>query len=230
MDKTISMVVIGNEVLRGKVREINASYVIEKAKELHLRVKSVHIVRDVIDDVVKALNIAAEASYVITSGGIGPTQDDLTLNAVAKFAGKKLYKSSLYIKLLKKLFKEKFNNQVEKMAYIPEGTKLILDKDGILPIMKFRNIFILPGEPSFFKRKCNECLKIIGKGNYFVKEFRLKTREELIAKKLNEFQCKYKSLFIGSYPSYEKGYVDISVEGNNKKLIEKAFKEIKNSL
>lgn len=230
MYKTISVVVIGNEVLRGKVSELNANHVIKESNKKYIRIKSIHIVMDRIKDIVNALKIATTASYVITSGGIGPTCDDITFKAIAKFANKKLYKDKIYLEKLKELFGDSFNKNIIKMAYIPQGSKLIMDKEGILPIVQFKNIFVLPGEPSFFKKKLEVCMKVIGRGSFIVKEFRVHKKEEEMAQTLKNIQKNYRDVFIGSYPDYKNGYVDICVEGENKNRVNRVVKELKRNL
>ena len=222
-----AILIIGNEILSGRTQDKNIAFISNWLNsKCGISVKEVRIIPDVERTIIKNIRILSkEFNYVFTTGGIGPTHDDITAQSIAKaFKVKYGYHKEAY-KILENYYgKAKFNDGRKKMAKMPQVAKLIYNPSSAAPGFITKNVFSLPGVPSILNSMIDNCKKHLTKGlKVHSKTVNLFTVESNISKKLAIVQKKYKNFVdIGSYPFFRLGKIGVSVvcrSTSKKKLI-----------
>lgn len=216
-EKTAAIIIIGNEILTRKVVDQNASFLLKELYELGVKVTKVEFIPDVIDVISTSVKVASdENDFVFTSGGIGPTHDDITFEAIAKAFSLPLVEYGEVISILEKQ-SYTLNKAVRKMALFPETTKLVYDAKRCYPISVLKNIYIFPGVPSVLRAKFEFIKETFRASPYFLVKIYTRQKEREIASYLEDTLTIYKNIEIGSYPNYEtKDYsVLITMESKN---------------
>ena len=211
-----SILIIGNEILSGRTQDLNVSFI---SNWLNLKcgigVYEVRIIPDVEKTIIKTvLELSKKFNYVFTTGGIGPTHDDITAKSISKaFKTKYEYHKEAFNILKKYYGVTKFNDGRKKMAKMPKGSFLIYNPSSAAPGFKIKNVFCLPGVPLILKSMINNCSKFLQKGKVtFSKSLNLVTVESNIAKQIGQIQKKYlKDIDIGSYPFFRLGKIGVSI-------------------
>ena len=229
---TSAILIIGNEILSGRTVDKNTSFIAKWLGELGISVEEVRVVPDKEQVIINSLNeLRKKYQYVFTTGGIGPTHDDITSESVAKAFGKKYdYNKEAYTILEKYYAKSDFNEGRKKMARMPEGATLIYNDNGSAPAFSVENVFVLPGIPSYVEAMIPQLKKVLVSGKKIISvTCDAKVRESSIAVDLEDIQNKYPEIDIGSYPySSQKGFgtmlvmrsIDETQVNNCKKEIE----------
>jgi molybdenum cofactor synthesis domain-containing protein len=205
---TSAILIIGNEILSGRTVDKNTSFIAKWLGDLGISVEEVKIIPDKEDVIISSLNeLRKKYQYVFTTGGIGPTHDDITSESVAKAFGKKYgYNKEAYAILEKYYAKSEFNEGRKKMARMPEGATLIYNKDGSAPAFSVENVFVLPGIPSYVELMLPQLKEVLVSGKKIVSfSCDAKVRESSIAVELSNIQNKYSDIDIGSYPYSKEG-------------------------
>ena len=189
-----AILIIGNEILSGRTQDKNIAFISNWLNsKCGISVKEVRIIPDDEKTIVKNILILSKKfSYVFTTGGIGPTHDDITAKSISKaFKVKYEYHEEAY-KILEKYYgKKKFNDGRKKMAKMPKGAKLIYNPASAAPGFLIKNVFSLPGVPSILNSMIENCKKYLVKGlKVHSKTLNLYTVESNIAKKLGQIQKK----------------------------------------
>ena len=222
-----AILIIGNEILSGRTQDKNIAFISNWLNSnCGISVKEVRIIPDVEKTIIKNIRILSKQfNYVFTTGGIGPTHDDITAQSIAKaFKVKYVYHKDAY-KILENYYgKAKFNDGRKKMAKMPQVAKLIHNPSSAAPGFLTKNVFSLPGVPSILNSMIDNCKKYLTKGlKVHSKTVNLFTVESNISKKLSIIQKKYKKYVdIGSYPFFRLGKIGVSVVSRStskKKLI-----------
>ena len=211
-----AILIIGNEILSGRTQDKNIAFI---SKWLNtncgITVSEVRIIPDVEKIIIKNIRSLSKLfNYVFTTGGIGPTHDDITAQSIAKaFKIKYGFHKKAYILLEKYYGKEKFNDGRKKMAKMPITSKLILNPSSAAPGFVTKNVLSLPGVPSILNSMIDNCKKYLVKGlEVHSKTVNLFTVESNISKELGIIQKKFKnSVDIGSYPFFRLGKIGVSV-------------------
>ena len=209
-----SILVVGNEILSGRTQDLNILYISNWLnKNCGINVTEARIIPDIEKIIVKnILDMSKKFNYVFTTGGIGPTHDDITAKSISRaFKVKYEYHKEAYLILEKYYGKIKFNEGRKKMAKMPKTSKLIYNPSSAAPGFKIKNVFCLPGVPSILKSMISNCSKFLRKGNVTKSiSIKLKTLESFIAKDLGLIQKIFiKSVEIGSYPFFRLGKVGV---------------------
>ena len=228
-----AIIVIGNEILSGRTQDINVSFLCKWLNDLGVRVTEVRIIEDNEDSIVKNVNeLKNKFKYIFTTGGIGPTHDDITSKSIAKaFNIKYDFHKEAYEILEKYYTPEKFNEGRKKMAKIPENAKLIYNPSSGAPGFIVKNVFCLPGVPSILKSMIYGLKdKIIGGNKILSQTITIQTVESEIAQSLEDVQKKFKNVEIGSYPFFRLGKIGVSIviRSTIKNEIDECYKEIVN--
>ena len=200
---TSAILIIGNEILSGRTVDKNTSFIAKWLGELGISVEEVRVVPDKEQVIIDSLNeLRKKYQYVFTTGGIGPTHDDITSESVAKAFGKKYdYNKEAYAILEKYYAKSDFNEGRKKMARMPEGATLIYNDNGSAPAFSVENVFVLPGIPSYVEAMIPQLKKVLVSGKKIISvTCDAKVRESSIAVDLENIQNKYPEIDIGSYP------------------------------
>ena len=227
-----AIVIIGNEILSGRTQDVNTVVVSKWLNELGVKLEEVRILPDLEDSIIKTINnLRKNFDYVFTTGGIGPTHDDITSKSIAKaFNLSYGYHKEAY-EILEKYYKpSEFNEGRKKMAKMPKEASLILNPSSGAPGFIVDNVYCLPGVPSILKsmlRGLNN--RITGGKKILNKTITLRTVESEIAGPLEKVQNKYEDVEIGSYPFFKQGKVGVSivVRSTDKNLISACYKDIK---
>jgi len=191
----------------------------------------VRVIPDIEDSIIKTINELKKIfNYVFTTGGIGPTHDDITSKSVAKaFNLSYGYHKQAYNILEKYYGKAKFSAGRKKMAMIPNKASLILNPSSGAPGFTVENVYCLPGVPSILKSMLGGLdNKIQGGKKILSKTISIQTVESEIAKSLEKVQNQFKSVEIGSYPFFRLGKIGVSlvVRSTKKKQIDDCYKQI----
>ena len=211
-----AILIIGNEILSGRTQDKNIAFLSNWLNaNCGITVSEVRIIPDVEKTIVKNIRVLSKVfNYVFTTGGIGPTHDDITAKYIAKaFKVKYGFHNEAYRILEKYYGKEKFNDGRKKMAKMPLIAKLIYNPSSAAPGFITKNVLSLPGVPSILNSMIENCKKYLIKGSKFhSKTINLFTVESNISKQLAIVQNKYKkSVDIGSYPFFRLGKIGVSV-------------------
>jgi molybdenum cofactor synthesis domain-containing protein len=226
-----AIIIIGNEILSGRTQDINVLNISNWLNGLGVRLEEVRVIPDVEKTIVKTVNeIRKRFTYIFTTGGIGPTHDDITSKSISKaFHVKYCFHPEAYNILENYYEKGKFNIGRKKMAKTPKGAHLIYNPSSAAPGFFIKNVYCLPGVPSILKSMLGGLSnKIIGGSKILSKTLVLRTVESEISIPLEKVQKKYKNIDIGSYPFFKQGKIGVSLVMRSKKikLIEKCTIDI----
>ena len=229
-----AILVIGNEVLSGRTQDKNVAFISNWLNsECGIIVMEVRIIPDIKKVIIKhVLDLSKTYNYVFTTGGIGPTHDDITSESISKaFKLKYEFNPEAY-KILEKYYGAKeFNNPRKKMAKMPRRSKLIYNPSSAAPGFFIKNVLVMPGVPSILNSMIENCKKYLKQGVKIISiTTNLLTVESKISKELGNIQKKYKqSVSIGSYPFFRLGKVGVSIviRSEKKLLANKCYKDIK---
>ena len=205
---TSAILIIGNEILSGRTVDKNTSFIAKWLGDLGISVEEVKIIPDKEDVIISSLNeLRKKYQYVFTTGGIGPTHDDITSESVAKAFGKKYdYNKEAYAILEKYYANSDFNEGRKKMARMPEAASLIYNKQGSAPAFSIENVFVLPGIPSYVELMLPQLKDVLISGKKIISvSVDAKIRESSVAVDLSKIQDKYPNIDIGSYPYSKEG-------------------------
>ena len=218
-----AILIIGNEILSGRTQDKNVSFIANWLNsKCGISVAEVRVIPDeekiIINNI---LVLSKKFNYVFTTGGIGPTHDDITAQSISKsFKVKYEYHKEAY-KILENYYgKKKFNDGRRKMAKMPRGSKLIYNPSSAAPGFIIKNVLSLPGVPSILNSMIENCKRFLIKGTkVHSKTLNLYTVESNISKKLGQIQKKYKKFVdIGSYPFFRLGKIGVSVVSRSTSL------------
>jgi len=209
-----AILIIGNEILSGRTQDTNTSTLANWLNSIGVKVNEVRVIPDVEEKIVDTLNVLREENnYVFTTGGIGPTHDDITAQSVAKAFGLKYEVHKEAFKILVAYYKPgEFNEGRQKMVWMPSNAELILNPTSGAPGFSVKNVFCLPGVPSILKSMLGGLKnRIVGGRPIISNTISLKTVESEIASSLTKVQDNNKEVEIGSYPFFHAGKLGVSI-------------------
>ena len=210
-----AILIIGNEILSGRTQDTNTSTLATWLNSIGVKVGEVRVIPDIEKTIIDTLNLLRETyNYVFTTGGIGPTHDDITAQSISKAFKVKYEYNKEAFKILKKYYgSSKFNDGRKKMAKMPKGTKLIYNPSSAAPGFIIKNVLSFPGVPSILNSMIENCKKYLIKGlTVHSKTTNFFTVESNISKQLGLIQKKHrKNVDIGSYPFFRLGKIGVSL-------------------
>ena len=209
-----AILIIGNEILSGRTQDTNTSTLATWLNSIGIKVNEVRVVPDNEKKIVETLNVLRkENNYVFTTGGIGPTHDDITAMSVSKAFGLKYEIHKEAFKMLEAYYKPgEFNEGRQKMVWMPKNAELILNPTSGAPGFNIENVFCLPGVPSILKSMLGGLKnKLVGGEPILSHTINLRTVESEIASSLTEVQNQNKDVEIGSYPFFHAGKLGVSI-------------------
>ena len=209
-----AILIIGNEILSGRTQDTNTSTLATWLNLIGVKVEEVRVIPDIEKTIVSTLNsLRVSYDYVFTTGGIGPTHDDITAESVSKAFGLKYEIHKEAFKILEKYYKPgEFNEGRQKMVWMPENANLILNPTSGAPGFSVENVFCLPGVPSILKSMLGGLTNsIVGGEPILSLTVSLRTVESEIAVSLTKVQLKNKDVEIGSYPFFQAGKLGVSI-------------------
>jgi molybdenum cofactor synthesis domain-containing protein len=203
---TAGMLVIGDEILSGRTKDKNIGYVAEFLTNIGIDLREVRVVADDEGAIVEALNaLRSRNDYVFTSGGIGPTHDDITADSVAKAFGVAIDYDPRAVALLKARFQGELNEARMRMTRIPAGADLVTNKISVAPGFRLGNVFVMAGVPAIMQAMLDEIGPTLRTGVKMMSEtVRADAREGDIGTPLGEIAKAYPDVSIGSYPFFDE--------------------------
>tara|TARA_B100000787_G_C16176157_1_gene289143 strand:+ start:297 stop:1046 length:750 start_codon:yes stop_codon:yes gene_type:complete len=209
-----AIIIIGNEILSGRTQDTNTSTISLWLNSIGVKVQEVRVIPDVERTIIETVNeLRAEHDYIFTTGGIGPTHDDITAESISKAFNLNYEIHKQAFKILEDYYKPgKFNEGRQKMVWMPKNANLIINPTSGAPGFYVENVFCLPGVPSILKSMLGGLKnKIVGGEPILSHTISLRTVESEIAKSLTEVQEKNKDIEIGSYPFFQAGKLGVSI-------------------
>ena len=209
-----AIIIIGNEILSGRTQDVNITFLSKWLNNVGVRVEEVRVIADKEQTIVNCINeVRKKFKYIFTTGGIGPTHDDITSRSIAKaFNLPYGYHKEAY-KILEKYYKPgEFNDGRKKMAKIPDKATLIYNPSSGAPGFIVENVYCLPGVPSILHSMVDGLKnQIIGGKKILSKTISLSTVESEIAQPLEDVQNLFTNVEIGSYPFFRLGKIGVSI-------------------
>ncbi len=197
------LLIIGDEILSGRTVDKNINFLAVGLSEIGINLREVRVVPDIEEEIIFALNeIRKKFDYIFTSGGIGPTHDDITAESVAKAFADKLVKNNEAEEILIHHYgKENVNEARLKMAFVPSRASLLDNPVSSAPGFRIENVFVMAGVPKIFQAMFAAAKKeLIGGAKIKAQELKVSLTESIIAKDFSDLQKKYPQVVMGSYP------------------------------
>jgi molybdenum cofactor synthesis domain-containing protein len=203
---TAAVLVIGDEILSGRTKDKNIGYIAEYLTGLGIDLREVRVVADVEDDIVAALNaLRARYDHVFTTGGIGPTHDDITADSVAKAFGVPIDVDPRAVALLlERIPKDQLNEARLRMARIPEGATLIENAVSKAPGFSIGNVHVMAGVPAIMQAMLDALAPRLATGRKMLsRSVSAGLKEGDVAAALAAVQARYPDVAMGSYPTFD---------------------------
>jgi molybdenum cofactor synthesis domain-containing protein len=200
---TAAFIMIGDEILSGRTQDKNLNFLAKNLTEIGINLREVRVVPDIEKEIIFAINEVREKfDYIFTSGGIGPTHDDITSESIAKAFGDKIIKHKEAQEILEQYYgKENVNEARMKMAMIPSTASLLDNPVSSAPGFRIGNVFVMAGVPQIFQAMFFAAKKELVVGaKTKSREIKINLTESIIAKDLTELQALYSTVSMGSYP------------------------------
>ena len=200
-----AILIIGNEILSGRTQDTNSNFIADKLTKEGIKLEEILVIQDV-KEIIKenVINFSSKYSYVFTTGGIGPTHDDITSESISEAFQLNCETNIQAFEILNNYYPEgEFNESRQRMAKMPVGSELILNPMTAAPGFKIKNIFVLPGVPEIMQVMFLELIKTLKKGKAkLITTINTNLYESKIAIELKNIQNNYKDASIGSYPYF----------------------------
>ena len=212
--KTFGIIIIGNEVLSGKTLDTNSNYLCKELYEIGMECKEVTVIQDVEGAIIEKVNLFRDKyDFVFTTGGIGPTHDDITSQSISKAFNDNLVLNKIAKKRLEKHYSDETLTSARlKMAYLPSKSIIIDNPVSIAPGFSIENVHVFPGVPKIFQVMLKEFIKKVGKQKkFFKKNITTEIPEGIFAEFVGDVQKKYPDIEIGSYPFFHAGKLGVSI-------------------
>ena len=234
-----SLLIIGNEILSGSVQDTNLAYMLKRFRQLSMVVDEVRIIPDEMSALTSAiLTLKEKSQLLISSGGIGPTHDDITLQAYARVFQVDLVENDEMRERVMAYFGDDFQPGHRHLFKVPSNTELIGGGPDQWPVYKVENCFILPGLPEIFVRKFEQILQYVpSQPMIHRRALGVSVTEGFFAEELEELQRAFPQVEIGSYPNYlgswdqgnssQKLAVKLTFQSIDQAVVEKCFTILK---
>ncbi len=230
-DPTAAILVIGNEILSGKVADENARYLIGELRRLGVSLRRIEVIPDVVAEIAARVRaLAGTVDHLFTSGGVGPTHDDVTLEAVGEAFGMPIARNAELERMLRNGYGPRLQERDLRMADIPVGARLEHGPDALgatWPVVVVRNVWILPGVPSIFRRKFEAVRELFRAPPIHGRALYSRAGEGEIAGALDETVAQFGAagVEVGSYPHLDAAdyRVKITLDGRDPAAVDGAL-------
>lgn len=222
MGRTAALVIIGNEILSGKVQDQNSPYFIRELRGLGVEVLRVSVIPDDLDTIAAEVRALSQAhDYVFTSGGVGPTHDDLTMKGIALAFDREMQRNEELESNLAAYYPDSLLEANLRMADVPSGARLVRGERSRFPVVAVDNVYIFPGVPSILQRKFESIRETFRDTPFYLKEILVHADEGQIAGVLHRVLASYPTLGLGSYPFFngEPTLVKLTMESKDEALV-----------
>lgn len=232
--ETAAIIIIGNEILSGKTQDININYIANQLSNLGVALREVRVIPDEQQMIISVVNQLRNIyDYVFTTGGIGPTHDDITSESVAKAFNDEYTLNQKALEQMQEFMKRncrEYKDTYTRMAYMPKSAIMLLNRETGAPGFKIENVFVMAGVPFIMQAMFDEAKKFIKPAPAIIsKSIDTYLSESAIAEDFKNLQYKYPSIEMGSYPYKDednKWGTKLSLRGNQVDIIDKALEEL----
>ena len=228
MPKTAAVIIIGNEILSGKVKDENSHFFAQELRGLGVKLALVMVIPDIVEEIASAVaSCAGKYDYVFTSGGIGPTHDDVTMRGIAAAFGLDTVVNERYRRIIRERCGPRTSPAAMRMAELPRGAEVI-ELNGIsFPPVRVKNVYIFPGVPEFLRKKFLALKERFRGEPYHLRSIYLNGEEYLIAESLEAVAGKFPMVEIGSYPKVNGDYrIMVTLESGSEEALTEATAEL----
>ncbi|RZO38171.1 MAG: competence/damage-inducible protein A [Rhodospirillaceae bacterium] len=235
---TACLILIGNEILSGRTQDKNLNFLATGLNEIGIQMREARVIPDIRKKIVDTVNeCRAEFDYVFTTGGIGPTHDDITSECVAEAFGVSMYRDQSIVDLLNSYMKGRGRSEMNearmRMATFPEGAVLIKNEVSAAPGYKIGNVFVMAGVPRIMRSMFDEAkVHLEGGKKVQARGLAVDLPEGTIAEPLALVQARFKEVDIGSYPQMRNvGFrVSVVARGTDPDRLDQVIGELMQSL
>lgn len=224
-----AILVVGNEILSAKVQDENGPFLARELRTLGVELRRIETVPDEIPLIVDALlRCKRSAKWLFTSGGIGPTHDDVTIAAVAQAFGRAVVHDERIVEALRAHFRA-LNPAKLRLAEVPEGATVIWPPGRLLPVISLDDVFILPGVPSFFRDGFLSVRERFRAPPIFSRALYLSLGESVLAEHLDATVAAHPAVCVGSYPRFDEAdhRVKVTFDGRDAREVGEALEDLR---
>ena len=226
MPRTAAALIIGNEILSGKIADTNTTLLARLLFDLGIELRRVVVCPDEVDTIGKNLSdLRATHDLVFTSGGVGPTHDDVTIDGVAESFGRPVVRSVAVEKMIRQYYGDRATEAHLRMANMPEGAEMIRSSDAPWPTVVIENVFVLPGVPEIFNLKLADLRKRLDQGYEFHSQAVYTLCDEgEIAGLLEHIAETFPGVMVGSYIKWqaEDYRTKLTFDGTDREAVARA--------
>ncbi|MDP3937486.1 MAG: competence/damage-inducible protein A [Deltaproteobacteria bacterium] len=233
MHRTAGIVIIGNEILSGKVQDANSPFLCTELRALGVEVQKISAIADDPELIAREVREFSERfDLVFTTGGVGPTHDDMTIEGIARGFGTRVVRHPRLQEMIEGYYKGDVKEAHLKMAEVPEGCELIEGEQLWVPVMVYRNVYIFPGIPEILRQKFETIKERFREAPFFLRKVYVMEGESAIAELLHDLLKKFPELMLGSYPviNLSEYKVMLTLESRNEAYLEQALKRLLETL
>jgi molybdenum cofactor synthesis domain-containing protein len=233
MPKTAGIVIIGNEVLSGKTQDTNSHYLAKELRALGVELRRVSVIPDEIELIGREVAaFSRQFDFVFTTGGVGPTHDDVTMAGIAHGFGVRVVHHPELERRLRQRHGANINEARLRMAEVPEGAELVGEGSLYAPVAQIKNVYIFPGIPKVLQDRFEAIKERFREAPYFLKVVYSKEGEGVIASILNDLLAGFPELLLGSYPVLDNPdyRVKLTLESKDRGYLERAFERLLGAL
>jgi FAD synthetase len=226
MSSTAGFLVIGNEILSGKVVDTNSPFLAKELRAHGVDLERILTISDDVETIAREVRALSDAyDWVFTSGGIGPTHDDVTMEGVALGFGCALELDPALCDRIEKVARGAMNDSMRKMAMVPSGATVHDTEDLWFPLLRMENVFILPGIPELFQKKFEGIRPLLKGVPFQLRRVFVTSYESEIAEHLNDLLVEFSDLMLGSYPRLgeEEYRVMVTLESRDSAYLQRAL-------
>ena len=226
MPKTAGIILVGNEILSGKIQDANAVYLCRELRALGVEMRRITVIPDEVDLIAREVaTFSASHDVVFTSGGVGPTHDDVTIEGVARAMGVPVVRHPRLVAMLEQYYGAALKDAHLKMAEIPAGAELLSDENVRFPTVLMRNVYVLPGVPEIFRRKFDAIRERFRDVPIHLRNVFVGIGEGVLADYMNDLLRDFPDLAVGSYPEFSNPEyrVKVTLESRDREYVERAL-------
>jgi molybdenum cofactor synthesis domain-containing protein len=226
MPKTAGIILVGNEILSGKIEDANATYLCRELRALGVDVRRISVIPDDVQLIAEEVaTFSRDYDVVFTSGGVGPTHDDVTIEGVARAMLAPVVRHPLLVQLLERHYRGAVTEAALKMAEVPKGCELVGGETLRFPTILMRNVYVLPGVPEIFRAKFEALRDRFRDQPIHLKNVYVRLGESTLAEYLNRLLAEFPLLQLGSYPEFSNPEykVKVTLESRDRGYVEQAL-------
>ncbi len=229
MARTAGIILIGNELLSGKVADANAVYLCRELRALGVDVRRIVIIPDEIEKIAhEVAEFSGSFDVVFTSGGVGPTHDDVTIEGIARAFRVPVVRDPAMVAALEGFYGGRLNPARLRMAEIPEGAEPMTADGLVFPAVIMKNVHVLPGVPELFRRKFEGLKERFRDVPFYLASVYVSVGEGILAEHLNAVLERHPELLLGSYPEFSNPEykVKVTLESKDQRYMEQALDDL----